>query len=127
METPTESFLEYVRGQAGDALRAVMLFDGDDYRHLYIRSDVEAAYDSSRYSDIAALFADEYDHVLQAESTFDVGRVESMTYVLEDAIVLIFPTRGRRGAALSLDRDAGSNLFGFVHEARSRLYGSRTD
>jgi len=124
METNPESFIEYVSARAGDALRAAMLFDGDEYRHLYVRSDLRATYEPSQFEDIAALFAAEHDHVLRAESTFDAGRMESMTYVLEDAIVLVFPTSGRRGGAVSLDRDAGSNLFDFVHEARTRLYGT---
>jgi hypothetical protein len=126
-ETKTDAFLEYVSARAGDALRAVMLFRDGDYRHLYLRSDVGEAYDSSQYDDIAALFVEEHDHVLRAESTFDAGRMESMTYVLDDAIVLVFPTNGRQGAAISLDRSAGSNLFQFVREARTRLYGQEDD
>ena len=116
-------FLEYLQNRAGNTLRAVMLFTENNYKHLYLREDLEEIYSKEHYPTIAERLRSETDCTSGTESELQIGELDSITLVFEEAIVLIFPATKTRGAAVSLDRDAGSQLFEFVDEARKRLYG----
>jgi hypothetical protein len=123
MSIRPDQFLEYLQRRAGETLRAVMLFTESNYKHLYLRDDLEESYSEQHHPKIAKRMRRETDCTYGTESELQVGELDSITLVFDEAIVLIFPATKTRGAAVSLDRGAGSQLFEFVHEARRRLYG----
>ncbi|MFC7070856.1 DUF7522 family protein [Halobaculum lipolyticum] len=94
-----------LRGEVGDALRAVGTYDGDDYHVRYLRDDVAPALDDDDLDAIRqgavfdSLERDYYERLFATAGTF-----EATVRRFEHAVVVEVPTCHGGGVLASIDR-----------------------
>lgn len=118
-----DALLDYLREEAGSALRVVIWYTADDFGGLYVRDDLdrEAVVDRARYlSERLTIGPDPLD----GSPMESLGEERAMVQVREEAVIIRFPVTADRGLVVSLDVEAARDLHEFVTECTSRLEGA---
>lgn len=117
-----QRLLELVRGRAGDAFRAALRYDADDWQLLYVRDDVATDELRSAIPSIVersrahepTFQPDEYDRLGDAQASVELYDQAAVVHLREDSA---------RGLLVSLDRDVAQGLGQFVAECTTVLTG----
>lgn len=117
----TDTFTEFVRRKAGDALRLVVKYTADSYTVEYARDDLRGQY---AREDIGLIIDDMREisglgrpGVLKNT----VGNLQCQVLCYEDAVAIIFSTDDQSGILISMDASAASKLYQFATACRIYL------
>ena len=109
MSRGAEDVVEQVRSHVGDALRALVIYDGDARRDLYRRPDLQGADPELDIRRGAQPAATGPDH-------------RATVRVSDSRVVVQLPRDESSGTVLVLDPSAARNLVDFVADAREAIY-----
>ena len=117
-ETGDAELVSYLKETAGDYLRGIVWYDGDEYEIRYIRDDLRTR---RLQSDV-----DKMIDRLRGESrsrerrSFPFGEVNGTVRSFEEAMVMHFPSTQGRGTVVTLDPDAARQLNTFIGSCLER-------
>lgn len=115
-------FVSYMRGQAGDALRLVGVYDHRQFKVRYLREDLDRKFTERDLQAIATAFRKESLDRDHEEDVFTLGSLDATVRLFENAVVIHYPRDRLSGTVVSLEREAGMSLSSFVAECRRNLY-----
>lgn len=107
-----ERLTPYLREQAGEYLRGVVTYDGDEYEVQYIRDDLRTQRLKSE--------VDTMIERLRRESrpgerrSFPFGELNGIVRSFEEAMVMHFPSTQGRGTVVTLDPEVARQLNTFI-------------
>lgn len=113
--------VDHLRSHAGDALRAVFIYHGDDHRDLYRREDVAELHGSA----LEAVVLREVRSDHRAEDQPPDSNWESVratVRVFDSYVIVHLPRDADSGTVVVLDATAARNLTDFVSDLRADLY-----
>lgn len=110
-EFDIDSLVEKYETVAGECLRIVLTYEGDEYETTYVRDDVENAYSPEEFDEkLKQLVVDGLSDPPTQEQFRQFGDTEVIIRRFEKAIVLHYPLDEFTGAALTFDRDPVPSL-----------------
>ena len=115
-----ESFVEFVRQQAGDTLRLVLFCTPENYRVGYVRDDVKGAYTGDQVDDLVAYLQEIMGPEMSAAILRTTGELESVVLTYESAVGVVLPATGGH-VLVSLDPTAASQLHDFTESCQDFL------
>jgi hypothetical protein len=115
--------VEHLRSHAGDALQAVVVYDGDDHRDLYRRADVSQLHGSDLETEVLEeIRTDRRRRESDAASVYE-GDLRATVRVFDARVVVHLPRDEDAGTVVVLDPAVARNLTEFVADVRADLYG----
>lgn len=118
--------VDHLRSHAGDALQAVMIYDGDEHRDLYRREDVAERHGSELERE---LLREVQSDQRRDDETGDEGAWEPLratVRVFASRVIVHLPRDPDSGTVVVLDPVAARNLSDFVADVRADLYDGET-
>jgi len=114
--------VDHLKTHAGDALQAVIVYDGEDHSDLYRRKDVAELHGSDLEAEVLAeLRTDERrrtsDHADEHE-----GQLRAVVRLFDERVIVHLPRNDRTGTVVVLDPVVARNLAEFVADVRRDLY-----
>lgn len=103
-------FVAHLQQEAGDYLRSVIYFDGQDHEVAYARENLRDEYTDRDYERIVESPLAESSARNQAEDLYVHGHLNCIVRSFEDAIELHFPKSAYSGTAIALDSRAAQDL-----------------
>jgi len=116
-----KQLVDYLASRAGDMVRAVAFYTGDDYEILYIKDEIRAKYTEAEIERVADLLRAE-PRRSRVESTFEMGEFRCSLLAFGDGIVMHFPQGGGTGTLVTLEVDAARQFSQFAAECAGRIY-----
>ena len=114
--------VEHLRSHAGDALQAVVIYDGDDHRDLYRREDVAERHGSDLERELLReLQSDQRREGRDAAETAS-EQLRATVRVFPSRVIVHLPRDPDSGTVVVLDPAAARNLTDFVADVRADLY-----
>jgi hypothetical protein len=119
--------VDHLRSHAGDALRAVFIYRGDDHRDLYRREDVAELHGSDLEAVVLREVQSDHREEDQPADT-DGEPIRATVRVFDSKVIVNLPRDADSGTVVVLDPTAARNLTDFVGDLRADLYdGGRGD
>jgi len=115
--------VDHLRSHAGDALQAVMIYDGDEHRDLYRRDDVAERHGSELEGE---LLRDVRSDQRSEEGTDSEEPLRATVRVFTSRVIVHLPRDSDSGTVVVLDPAAARNLTDFVADVRADLYDDET-
>lgn len=115
----SETLTPYLKDAAGEYLRGVVWYEGDEYDIRFIRDDLRTQRLKSE--------VDEMIDRLRGESrvserrAFPFGEVNATVRSFEEAMVMHFPSTQGRGTVVTLDPEVARQLNTFVGNCLERI------
>lgn len=115
----SETLTPYLKNAAGEYLRGVVWYEGDEYDIRFIRDDLRTQRLKSE--------VDEMIDRLRGESrvserrAFPFGEVNATVRSFEEAMVMHFPSTQGRGTVVTLDPEVTRQLNTFVGNCLERI------
>lgn len=113
------SLVSYLRRQAGDYLRGVVIYTTDDYDVLYLRDDLHVQQFNEKTERMCNHLKQETRTREQRALPFD-GFHGTIRF-FEEAMVMHYPHTQERGTVITLEPEVGRNLTSFMHECEKRI------
>lgn len=114
MPTSNNDFVEFLQEEAGDYLRSILYFDGQDYEMAYVRDDIQDEYtERDRERIVESLLAEAHARN-QEEELYVHGELNCIVKSFEHAVELHFPKGIYSGTAVALDIEAARDLSGLI-------------
>lgn len=101
-----------LRDRAGERLRGVTMYDGEEYELLYLREDVRGNRLKSEVDDML-VYLQRNSHAGE-EAAFHFGAHRASTQFYDDAVVIHVPDGDHTGTVVTLDNDGSGQLDGLV-------------
>lgn len=118
----SNNVVEHLRSHAGDALQAVVIYDGDTHRDLYRREDVAERHGSDLEGKLLRELQSDQRRE-GGEATETAGeRVHATVRVFPSRVIVHLPRDPDSGTVVVLDPTAARNLADFVADVRADLY-----
>jgi len=112
--------VEYLQNRAGDTLRAVVVYDEEEWETPYVRGDV-------RTDDLRDWLATYVDHLrdqtpsMPTEEYGLLGDTQATIELHERGVLLHLQRSETEGVAISMEREMARDLAEFVAECRRRI------
>jgi hypothetical protein len=114
--------VDHLRAHAGDALQAVLIYDGDGHRDLYRRDDPVEYHGSELERELLR----EVQSDLRREADVEVEEsdepLQATVRVFSSRVIVHLPRGPDSGTVVVLDPAAARNLSDFVADVRADLY-----
>ncbi|PSQ58088.1 hypothetical protein BRD18_06525 [Halobacteriales archaeon SW_7_71_33] len=110
----TEELCEFLQHRAGDLLRAVGYYDGEEYELLYLRDDLQSQYTPAEIGAIAEELRREHEGLTASETSYRLGELNCSIVTYDEGVVMQFPHDESTGTLVTLDPEAARQLVGFV-------------
>lgn len=117
-ETAAENLIEFVRGEAGEGLRALAIESEDGYAIEYLRNDLRQKYDEHSYSETIDHFRAEAPTGRSDLGDNPIGPSRALVHYHEHACIIQVPLSGSRTLWISVSRDVATALSTFVESCR---------
>jgi hypothetical protein len=118
-----DDVVDHLRSHAGDALQAVVVYDGDDHRDLYRRGDVSRLHGSNLETELLEdVRTDRRRRESDAASVHE-GDLRATVRVFDERVVVHLPRDDDAGTVVVMDPVVARNLAEFVADVRADLYG----
>mgnify|MGYP006274468151 CR=1 len=112
----------HLRDHAGDALRGVIVYRGDDHRDLYRREDLDELHGSRLEAEVLAdIRSDRQQRETEAADQYE-GSLRATVRVFDERVLLNLPRDDDSGTVVVLDVSAASDLADFVADIRGDIY-----
>lgn len=118
----SQSLCEFFEREAGPALRLVGHYTRDSVDLVYLREDLEDAYDEDDFRRTFGVHREDKAAALKQQSVIDAGNHHCTLRLYDEAIVFNFAQTGDVGTVVSVDPDVGQNLLTFVTRSLERLH-----
>lgn len=112
--------VQFLSQRADEHLRAVFRNTADDYDVLYLRSDLQDPELKRALPTLHERVLDSQDIVAERDYP-RLGAVQATTEIHEHGILLHVAEAEDRGVVVTLDREVGQGLAGFVEECNRIL------
>jgi hypothetical protein len=122
-----ERLLRFLRSVAGDAVRSLVRYDGDEATVHYVRQDIDGSFARLRLERVAELYASERAVATATPDDPDFGRLHASVHVFGAAVVVHLLTPTGAAFGFSLEHHTGGDLVGFVRDCAEALYGDVPD
>lgn len=114
---------EFVRGEVGSGVRTVAILGDGGWETTYLRQELQAADSEESYSKVVDFY--DLDEPLSSPGIDEpVGERRAIVHLHENAFVIQLPFSETETVLVSLSRDAGRNLLGFIEHCRELVTGS---
>lgn len=113
---------EFCRQRARDQFRAAVSYDEDGWEVVALREDLRTPELKRALPRLHRLLLDR-DDVVPASEYPALGETVATTEVHEDGVVLHFREGERSGLVVTLDREVGQQLVGFLETCADMLRG----
>jgi hypothetical protein len=114
--------VDHLRSHAGDSLRAVVVYRGDEHRDLYRREDVAELHGSSLETEVLeGVRSDNRSRKRDAADRYE-GQLRATVRVFDERVLVHLPRDETSGTVVDLDPSAASNLVDFVADIRDDVY-----
>lgn len=117
--------MDYLHSAAGEYLRGVLEYDPEDPEVHYVRPDVRQKYDSGELLEVFEALTTDDGRLRAWESIYPETTHGDLNFAMQgydNVMEIVIPhDDATSGTVISLDREAGSDLDGFVAECMSRL------
>ncbi|WP_135853305.1 DUF7522 family protein [Halorussus salinus] len=118
-----EPLVDFLRSKAGDSLRGVIRYDSDDYRFLYVRTDVTEAYGgTSNFEAVVRQYREAEPTESKQEGTLYAGNHHVTVRLYDDAAILHFPQGEEYGTIVSVDPNVAQGLSTFTYDCLERIF-----
>jgi hypothetical protein len=118
VEETAKRLTEYVMDQAGDELRTVVIVDRDGMDVRYLREDLQQTYTEGTYATVVDSFRLNDPFWSPELESQPVGERRALLHYHERACVIQFPYSESETILISVSREAGRNLVGFIESCR---------
>lgn len=116
-----ESFVRFVRQQASETLRLVIIFSENDYSTPYARDDLQEGYSVDDIDEVVGKSRRVTQLQSPSAASDATGEIQCHVVCYEDVVSVIFPKHQGRGIMLSLDAAAAAQLHQFATNCREFL------
>jgi len=111
--------VDHLRAHAGDALQAVLIYDGDEHRDLYRREDAAERHGSELEREVLReVQSDQH----RAGEIAPEEPLRATVRVFPSRVIVHLPRDPDSGTVVVLDPAAARNLTDFVADVRADLY-----
>lgn len=118
-----EDVVEHLRAHAGDALKAVVVYDGDKHRDLYRHEDLRDLHGSELEREVLSeVRADEHRRTTEAADEYE-GDLRATVRVFDERVIVHLPRDDETGTVVVMDPVVARDLADFVADVRGALYG----
>ncbi|WP_075938379.1 DUF7522 family protein [Halosegnis longus] len=121
MTTP-DALVAHLRSHAGDALQAVIIYDGDDHRDLYRRDDVAELHGSDLEAELLADIRTDQGRRESPAATAREGELTATVRLFKKRVIVHLPRDDASGTVVLLDTVAAGRLATFVEDIRGDIY-----
>lgn len=122
MRDDAPAVVQHLREHAGDALQAVIIYDGDRHRDLYRREDLADLHDSELEDHVLDTFRVEPANDQPAQAFGVQGDLRAIVRLFDSRAILHLPRDDDSGTIVALDVNAAADLASFVADLRADLY-----
>jgi thiamine monophosphate kinase len=102
-----------LREHAGERLRGIAVYNGDEYELLFLRKDVQQTRIKAEVDDMV-VYLQRHSHAKE-EAAFPFGTHRASTQFFDDAVVIHVPRGNQEGIVVTLDHGSDGPLAGLVH------------
>lgn len=124
VDATAQRVTEYVLEQAGTGLRTVVILHENGFTPSYIRDDLKEQYDEAEYAKVIDTFRTERPFLAPDVENDPVGERRGILHYHENACVLQLPYSETESILISVSRDAGRELVGFIEACREIVQDS---
>jgi len=115
--------VEHLRAHAGDALKAVIVYDAEGHRDLYRHDDLRDLHGSDLEAEVVSeVRSDERRRETAAAAEYE-GELRASVRVFDRRVIVHLPRDAETGTVVVLDPVVARNLAEFVSDVRADLYG----
>jgi hypothetical protein len=114
--------VDHLKTHAGDALRAVIVYDGEDHRDLYRRKDDAELHGSDLETEILAEIRTDGRQRTSDHADEHEGQLRAIVRLFDERVIVHLPRNDRTGTVVVLDPVVARNLTEFVADVRRALY-----
>lgn len=114
--------VDHLRSHAGEALQAVVVYDGDEHRDRYRRQDLQELHGSDLEAELLAeIRADERRRESDAAERYE-GSLRATVRVFDQRVIVHLPRDSRSGTVVLFDPVVARDLGEFVDDLRADIY-----
>ena len=113
--------VEYAREHIGNALRTVAVIYENDCEVIYLREDLQTAYDPEQYKSVAESFRTDLGLAAHVTGESPVGGKQAIIHQHDSAFVFQFPHEDCHSILMSVDPEVGSQLRSFASECQQQI------
>lgn len=117
----SDEFVRFLLDSAGEAVRSVVRYDGDDSAVLFIRDDVADSYSPLTIETVVASLRREGERAGRQEHRYAYGGLNCIVRCFDDGLELHFPYGEDAGVAVALEPRAAQQLYTFVDDCLAHV------
>ena len=125
VKAAAERVTEYLRDLVDDDLRAVVIVAEDDYELHHLAPDLRAKYSKDTFGKVVETFQLKQPLFSPDIREYPIGERRAVVHYHEHAFVLQFPYSAERTILISVTREVGRDLLGFIEECRKLVHRER--
>lgn len=119
VEDAAHRLTEHVLEQAGDGLRTVIVVADSGFEVSYLRDDLQATYTKEGFAEVVDAFRLENPFHSPGLTHQPVGERRALVHYHENACIIQIPYSETETILISLSREAGRDLVGFIESCRN--------
>lgn len=118
IETRAKQVADYLLDVVGDDLRTVVIVSPGDFDVTYLSADLQERYTMDAFAAVVETFRLEQPLFSPAIDDYPVGERRAIVHYHEHAFVLQFPVSETQTILISVTREVGRDLLGFIETCR---------
>lgn len=125
VQQAAEEVTEYLLDLIGDHLRAVVVVTADGFDIAHLDGDLQRRYSTTSFAEVVDTFRLD-DPLFEPDiDGYPIGERRAVLHYHENAFVLQFPYSASETILISVTRDVGRDLLGFIEECRQLVWDRR--
>lgn len=117
----TVKLTEFLKRNAGEYLRSVLHYDGDDVEVEFVRDDVRDEYSGEDARAVVQELQNSNARVADLEDLYVHGELRCTLTVFRSGVEIHFPHADGAGTAVALDSQAFEDIYSFVGDCMTVL------
>lgn len=113
-----ERVTDYLEDKIGEGLRTVVIVEPDDFEISYLDEALKRRYSQDSFSQVVDTFRLERPFLDPDIDDLPVGERRAIVHYHENAFVLQFPFSETETILISVTREVGRDLLGFIETCR---------
>lgn len=122
VQQAAERVAEFLLDQVGDGLRTVLVVTPDGHRISYLHEPLQLDYSPETFEKVVDTFRLEQPFFSPNIEGTPVGEREAMVHYHQHAFVLQFPYSDTETILISVTREVGRDLLGFIERCREMVH-----
>lgn len=125
VDDAAQRLTEHVLEKAGDGLRTVIVVEESGFEVSYLREDLQETYTEREFAEVVDAFRLENPFLSPGLKHQPVGERRALVHYHENACIIQIPYSDTETILISLSREAGRDLVGFIESCRKVVGGNR--